>query len=219
MPGAQLILATRSRDKADEIAVILPPHVSAALVTLEQAGIAQDEAEDAIEADDTFLANAHAKAHYFMRITGCPTIADDSGICVDVLDGAPGVRSRRFAWEPGLSGTALDRANNERLLHVLGDTPASQRTAHYTCAAALHGPDGRRFSAVGTCAGTILHEPKGTAGFGYDPLFLLPDLGLSFGEILPAQKHRRSHRARAFRALAGALPADLFRVRAATRVR
>lgn len=205
--SAQIILATRSRDKAREIADILPPRLSAALLTLDDAGVEKEEAEDDIEVYDTFLANAHAKAAWFMRRTGRPTIADDSGISVHALGGAPGVHSRRFAWQPGLSGLHLDRANNERLLHELRATPEERRSAHYTCAAVLHLTDGRRLSAIATCAGIILHEPRGTRGFGYDPLFLLPDLGLSFAEVTTEQKHRRSHRARAFRALAGSVPA------------
>ena len=203
----RLILASRSRDKASEIREILEPVLHADIVTLDDAGIREDDAEENIEVYDTFLANAHAKAEWFMRITGQPTLADDSGISVHALDGAPGVRSRRFAGTPGLSGVAQDRANNERLLRELADTPDHLRTAHYTCAAVLHLPDGGRFSAIGTCAGRILHAPQGTAGFGYDPLFFVPALGHSFGNATREDKHRHSHRARAFRALAGAVPA------------
>lgn len=204
--GIPVILASRSADKAREIGEILAPALRSSLVTLDAAGIDRSRDEDDIEAFDTFLANAHAKADYFLRISGGATIADDSGISVDALRGAPGVHSRRFAWSPGLDGLELDRANNDRLLHELRDVPDQQRTAHYTCAAVLHLPDGRRFSAVGTCSGRILHEPRGVGGFGYDPLFFVPELGLSFGETTTAQKHAMSHRARAFRALAGAIP-------------
>jgi XTP/dITP diphosphohydrolase len=201
------VLASRSRDKAREIREILTPALHARIVTLDEAGIDEGDAEDGIEAHHTFLANAHAKAAHFMRITQRPTIADDSGICVDALGGAPGVRSRRFARQAGLHGAALDHANNARLLLDLDRTPDDRRTAHYTCAAVLHLPDGSRFSAIGTCSGIILRQPRGDRGFGYDPLFLVPDLGLTFGEASRDQKHRRSHRARAFRALAGAIPA------------
>jgi XTP/dITP diphosphohydrolase len=209
-PGADLILASRSADKAREIAEILKPVLHAPIVTLDSAGIEEDEAEAAIEIHDTFLDNAHAKAAWFMRLTGRATIADDSGISVHALGGAPGVRSRRFAADTGLTGLALDRANNERLLHELRDTRDDERNAHYTCAAVLHTPDGRRYAALATCTGMILRQPRGSGGFGYDPLFLLPDLGLSFGEITPDEKHRRSHRARAFRALAGSVPARVW---------
>jgi XTP/dITP diphosphohydrolase len=171
------------------------------IVTLDEAGVAYDPAEDDIEAYDSFLANARAKASHFLRLTGMPTIADDSGLCVDALGGAPGVHSRRFASAHALAGLEQDRANNERLLHELRGAPPERRTAHYTCAAVLHTPDGRRFSALGTCSGLILDEARGRGGFGYDPLFLVPDIGRSFGEMSLAEKQQHSHRARAFRAL------------------
>lgn len=200
-----LLLATRSHDKAREIRQILP-HVGARIITLDDAGIAATPDEDGIESFDTFLANAHAKAAFFLRRTTLPVLADDSGLGVDALGGQPGVRSRRFAERNDLAGTDLDRANNERLLGRLGDLPRPRRTAHYTCAAVLHLHDGRRFGAIGTRSGFILPEPRGTHGFGYDPLFLDPASGLSFGEMDPADKNRTSHRARAFRALAATLP-------------
>jgi XTP/dITP diphosphohydrolase len=203
---ARIVLARRSHDKAREIREILTPILHVGIITLDDAGIEADEAEESIEVHHTFLANAHAKAAYFMSVTGRATIADDSGISVDALGGAPGAHSRRFAQQPGLTGLELDHANNERLLHELRGVPDELRTAHYTCAAVLHLPDGRRFSAIGTCAGVILLQPRGSGGFGYDPLFLVPDLGLTFGETTREQKHRRSHRARAFRALAAAVP-------------
>ncbi|HEX2166511.1 MAG TPA: non-canonical purine NTP pyrophosphatase, partial [Longimicrobiales bacterium] len=158
MAGSHIVLATRSSDKAREIREILGGTLRTDITTLDAAGIEADPAEDSIEIHDTFLANAHAKAAYFIRLTGRATIADDSGISVDALGGAPGVRSRRFAARPGLDGVELDRANNERLLHELRDTPEPLRNAHYTCAAVLHLPDGRRFSSVGTCSGRILQQ-------------------------------------------------------------
>ncbi|MGH7446541.1 MAG: non-canonical purine NTP pyrophosphatase, partial [Longimicrobiales bacterium] len=202
-----ILLASRSRDKAREIREILTPILHLDIVTLDDAAIVPDPAESRIEAYDTFLGNAHAKADYFLRLTRRATIADDSGISVDALEGAPGVRSRRFAQESSVAGFDQDRANNEQLLRQLQGTPGPQRTAQYTCAAVLHLPDGRRFSAIGTCSGLILPRPRGDGGFGYDPLFLIPELGLTFGEVSRETKHRRSHRARAFRALASAVPA------------
>jgi XTP/dITP diphosphohydrolase len=189
-------------DKAREIAEILTPVLLTDLITLADAGVPHDPAEDDIEVYDSFLANAHAKASWFLRLTGMPTIADDSGICVDALGGAPGVSSRRFAPGHHRAGLEQDRANNERLLHELREVPPERRTAHYTCAAVLHAPDGRRFSALGTCAGLILPEPRGDEGFGYDPLFLVPGIGHSFAEMSRSVKQQHSHRARAFRALA-----------------
>lgn len=210
MPSAAdrpLLLATRSTDKAREIRQILALVLDAPIISLAEAGIEPHDDEDDIETFDTFLANAHAKAAFFLQRTSLPVIADDSGLSVHALAGLPGVRSRRFADRPDLSGTALDRANNEYLLIRLGHVPPDRRTAHYTCAAVLHLHDGRRFATLGTRDGVILDQPRGTHGFGYDPLFLDPPTGLSFGETDPADKNRTSHRARAFRALAATLPA------------
>jgi XTP/dITP diphosphohydrolase len=200
-----LLLATRSADKVREIREILGPTLAARIRDLHDAALPEDEAENDLEAFDTFLANAHAKASYFAARSGLPVIAEDSGLCVDALGGAPGVRSRRWAARPDLHGRDLDRANNERLLTELGELPIARRTAHYTCAAVVHLPGGQCITAVGTCSGFILHQPRGAAGFGYDPLFLDPATGLSFGETDPTVKNRRSHRAAAFRALAANL--------------
>ncbi|HSJ07446.1 MAG TPA: non-canonical purine NTP pyrophosphatase [Longimicrobiales bacterium] len=201
-----ILIATRSGDKAREIRQILESALGSRLLSLHDASVEPDPAEDGVECFPTFLANAHAKAAFFMQRTGMPTLADDSGICVHALGGAPGVHSRRYAAKPGLDGLDLDRANNELLLRELQHTPLPRRTAHYTCAAVLHLADGRRFSAVGTCSGAILTEPRGNNGFGYDPLFIDPATGISFAEMDPAAKNRKSHRARAFRALAATLP-------------
>lgn len=200
-PPETLLLATRSQDKVREIRQILHAVARARIITLDEAGIAPQPDEDDVESFDTFLENAHAKATFFCARAGLPTLADDSGISVDALAGAPGVRSKRFALEAGLAGAALDQANNRRLLEELRDVPDERRGARYTCAAVLHWPDGRRMAALGTSSGSILRDPRGDGGFGYDPLFLDPQSGLSFAELEPAAKNRRSHRARAFLAL------------------
>lgn len=205
MSDTRFLLATRSSDKVREIRAILAGSVPNPIISLADFGIPESPEEDHVEAFDTFLANAHAKAAHFGRMAGLPVLADDSGISVDALGGAPGVRSRRFAAETPRAGLEQDRANNDKLLRLLQDVPAEQRTAHYTCAAVLHYPDGRRIAAVGTCSGRILPAPRGTGGFGYDPLFLDPASGLSFGEMQPERKHRLSHRGRAFAALAANL--------------
>ncbi|CAN5787868.1 RdgB/HAM1 family non-canonical purine NTP pyrophosphatase [soil metagenome] len=210
MPSAAddtILLATRSADKLREIRVILGD-VGMPIITLADAGLEPLPEEDDVEAFDTFLANAHAKAAYFARRSGMAVIADDSGISVDALDGAPGVRSKRFAAAhdaaaAALDGAALDQANNETLLRRLQHVRDADRRAHYTCAAVIHLPDGRRLAALGSCAGTILDAPRGTHGFGYDPLFLDPASGLAFAEMEPHAKNGISHRSRAFRALAG----------------
>jgi XTP/dITP diphosphohydrolase len=200
-----LLLATRSDDKVREIRQILAPVFRGRIITLREANVPVGDEEEFIEAFDSFLANAHAKAEFFRRVTDLPTLADDSGLHVHALHGAPGVRSKRFSGSSA-SGVDLDRDNNQRLLAELHGVPPQQRGAHYLCAAVLHLADGRSFSAIGTCHGSILESPRGTAGFGYDPLFLDPDTGLSFGETDPAVKNARSHRAQAFRALAANLP-------------
>lgn len=201
MAPLRLLLATRSADKVREIRFILAFRRDLELVSLEDLGVAPDPEEDHVEAFDTFRENAHAKAAYFLRKTGLATVADDSGIEVDALERAPGVRSRRFAAAPGLSGLALDQANNRLLLEKLAATPDARRTARYVCAAVLVTPDGHTTTALGTCYGRILRAPRGSGGFGYDPLFLVESEGKTFGELGPDEKHRHSHRARAFRAL------------------
>lgn len=203
----RVLLATRSNDKAREIRAILAHAFHGSIVTLEDAGISASAAEDDIEVFETFLENAHAKAAYFLRLSGLPVIADDSGISVDALSGAPGVRSRRYAGQ-SLHGEEQDAANNGKLLDALRDQAHPERTAHYTCAAVLHTPDGFVVSAVGIRSGFILTAPRGPHGFGYDPLFLDPATGQSFGEMDPVRKNDTSHRARAFRALSASLPHD-----------
>lgn len=206
MPAEALLIASRSADKIREISEILQPALRGRLVSLLDAGIPPDPAEDDVEAYGTFRENALAKAAYFHRITGMTVLADDSGIEVDALGGAPGVLSKRFAARPGLTGLALDQANNQLLLDRLAGLPPDQRGARYVCAAVLWSQPARPpVTAIGTCRGIILDGPRGTGGFGYDPLFLLPELQHTFGELEAAQKHRFSHRARAFRALAAHL--------------
>ncbi len=205
----RLLLASRNPDKVREIQEILAPIGGFEIVSLDQAGIARAPEEEAIEASDTFLENARAKAVYFAERTGLPTLADDSGIGVDALDGRPGVRSRRFSGRTDLDGIELDRANNETLLTALRDVPDERRGAAYVCAAVCRRPDGVTIHALGSVRGQLLHSPRGQGGFGYDPLFYLPALGRTFGEVDADVKHAHSHRARAFRALATELAAFL----------
>jgi XTP/dITP diphosphohydrolase len=202
MPApARLLVATRSAHKLREIREILRPARTLELIDLDDAGVAPLPDEDAIEAFDSFRENALAKARYFAQRARLPTLADDSGIVVHALGGEPGVRSRRFAARTDLSGLALDDANNALLLERLQRVPDRARTAHYVCAAALALPNGPNATAIGTCSGQILHAPAGTAGFGYDPLFFMPEIGVTFAQLDAHAKHRYSHRARALRAL------------------
>lgn len=205
--GHALLLATRSDHKAREIAEILAP-LGLAVQTLADLGIEETPEEEGIEAFDTFHANALAKARYFAERLERPAVADDSGLRVDALDGAPGVHTKRFAGRDDLHGTALDRANNALLLEKLADVPDQRRGARYVCCAAIAWPDGRHLAATGTVRGVIATEPRGDGGFGYDPLFHVPELGARFAEVAAEAKNRISHRSRAFRALAAALDAS-----------
>jgi XTP/dITP diphosphohydrolase len=201
----RILLATRSRHKAGEIRRILAGVGDLELVTLDEAGIPERPEEDAIEAFETFEENALAKARYFQERTGLATLADDSGIAVDALGGAPGVRSKRFAPDRGLSGQARDDENNRYLLERLAEVPQEDRTARYVCVAVL--VDAERPARVfrGEAPGIIVPEARGEGGFGYDPFFFDPELGRTFAEISPAEKNARSHRGKAFSALAQAL--------------
>jgi XTP/dITP diphosphohydrolase len=199
--AAEFLLATRSTDKLREIVEILAPVSATTLSTLSDLKIAPSPAEDDVENHETFVANALAKARYFARLTGQATLADDSGLMVDALHGKPGVRTKRFAADHGHTGGDVDQANNDLLLHLLRDTPDSERIARYVCAAAVVFPDGTAITTTGTCRGVITRERRGTGGFGYDPLFFIPELNATFAELTPSEKHARSHRALAFRAL------------------
>jgi XTP/dITP diphosphohydrolase len=159
------------------------------------AGIAESSEEDALEVADTFEENALAKARYFRRVSGRDAVADDSGIEVRALGGAPGVVSKRWSQRPDLSGQALDDANNALLLEKLAG--AADRAARYVCAAAYCGVDGE-FVVRGEVEGAITERPRGAGGFGYDPYFESLELGRTFGEVSMDEKARVSHRARAF---------------------
>jgi XTP/dITP diphosphohydrolase len=195
-----LVLATRSDDKAREIDQILGA-VGIQLLTLHDLDVAPDPAEEDIEGFDTFRANAVAKARWFAERLGRVAVADDSGLRVDALDGRPGVRTKRFSGRDDLAGSALDQANNERLLLELDGVPESGRGASYVCCAAVAWPDGRALAALGSVGGRIADSQRGGGGFGYDPLFYVPDLGARFSEVPAVAKNAISHRARAFRAL------------------
>ena len=201
-----LVLATRSTHKIKEIRRILEVVPDLRVLDLTEAGVRYDAAEEDLEPYDTFEENAASKASYFQRITGLPTVADDSGIEIDLLGGAPGVRSKRFAPDRGLADLVLDRANNEYLLTSLGDAPLAQRYGRYVCVAVLDRGRPDDVTVVrGEARGLILNAPRGSGGFGYDPLFFDEELGKTFAEIAPEEKNARSHRGKAFRALASRL--------------
>lgn len=205
------ILASRNQDKVREIRQILRGDPRLQLLSPDDLAIPYAPEEEMIEGFETFRENAMAKALYFAERAALPAISDDSGLAVDALGGAPGVRSKRFSGRGDLSGVALDHANNELLLERLQGTPTERRGAHYACAAAVALPGRPLVATIGTCSGEIATTPRGEGGFGYDPLFLLPELGRTFGELPAEEKNRRSHRARAFRALAAHLYSFLHR--------
>ena len=189
----EIVLATRNVGKAAELRTLLAP-LSATLVDLDAAGIAPDPAEDAIEDGETFEANALAKARYFAaRSGGRPVIADDSGLCVAALGGAPGVRSRRYAGAVGTEAE-VSGANSRHLLEAMRSI--SDRRAAFVCALAYCGT-GRELVVLAQSSGQILEQATGVEGFGYDPLFWSDDLQRSFGEASRDEKAQVSHRARA----------------------
>lgn len=155
------------------------------------------ETIEPVEDADTFEANAMLKARYYAAQFGVACVADDSGILVDALAGAPGVHSARYA---GLNCSYDD--NNRKLLRELAAIPTSKRTARFVCCAAFHDPDGDSFTEMGTCEGIIAPAPRGSNGFGYDPVFVPEGFIQTFGELEPHQKHAISHRGKAFRAIA-----------------
>ena len=185
----KLIIASNNAHKLTEMKAILAPFFDD-VQSMREAGIEHETVEDG----KTFMENAVKKARELAEISGCCAIADDSGLCVDALGGAPGVYSARYS---GVHGD--DKANNRKLLKELEGT--NDRGAHYTCAIALVWPDGRLLTAEDYLYGEIAHDERGSNGFGYDPLFLLPEQGLRTAEISPEEKNRISHRGKALRQL------------------
>lgn len=184
------ILATNNMKKLAEMQRILSP-LGINVVTAKMLGITLEEVE---EDGDTFEANAKIKALAACRATNMPAIADDSGLCVDYLDGAPGIFSARFAGDHG-----NDELNNDLLLEKLEGVPAEKRSAHYVCAICCIFPDGREITVRGECNGYIGFERDGNEGFGYDPLFLVD--GKAFGRYTAEEKDKISHRGNALRLL------------------
>ena len=201
MPATQLFVATRNAGKKREIRQILS-ELPYELCFLDETGFHESPEEDLLEQAETFEGNARRKAQHFARLSGLPTVADDSGIEVFALGGRPGVRSRRFAQYEG-PPQKQDAANNAELLRRLDGLPAEKRRARYRCVVAIvPRPDAAAVTFEGTCTGSILEAPQGAGGFGYDPLFFSDDLAQSFGEATAEAKHEVSHRGRAFRAFA-----------------
>jgi XTP/dITP diphosphohydrolase len=193
-----LVFATRNPGKLVELRQLLP---GAAVLDIDEAAARLGRAIPEVDEDaDTFVGNAAKKAREVSHATGLPALADDSGLEVDALGGAPGVWSARYAG-PG----ADDAANNAKLLAALAGVPAARRTARFRSVLALADATGPLGDAVitadGACDGVVLDAPRGTGGFGYDPLFLVPALGQTFAELGVGTKGELSHRARAMQAI------------------
>lgn len=192
------LIATHNMKKRDELQRILSP-LGVHVLTADEAGV---DLTDVEETGTTFEENALLKARSGCKEGKMPCIADDSGLCVDALDGAPGVYSARFAGEHG-----NDDKNNEKLLSLLSDVPPEKRTARFVSTVACVFPDGRELVVRGECEGKIGYEKRGENGFGYDPLFYVGER--TFAEFTPEEKDAVSHRGNALRALTKALPAYL----------
>ena len=197
-----LLLATHNAHKVEEFRAILASFSVGAEGTFRVLSYRDvPNIPDVEETGTTFAENALLKAEAGAKL-GYITVADDSGLAVDALDGAPGIFSARYA---GVHGD--DAANNRKLLSELDGI--DDRGAHYVCAIACVFPDGRHFTVEGTCEGQILSAPRGGGGFGYDPLFLIPETGKTFAEMTPEEKNARSHRTAALKRFVAQIAAYL----------
>ncbi|RKS76813.1 XTP/dITP diphosphohydrolase [Actinomadura pelletieri DSM 43383] len=195
----RIVLATHNRGKVAELRRILDGFDVVGL----------DEfpgAPDVPETELTFEGNALLKARAVAAFTGLPAVADDSGLCVDALNGMPGVLSAR--WSGGLGAATGDRdaANLQLVLDQLGDVPDGQRGASFVCSAVLVVPDGVEHCVEGRLHGSLIRDPRGTGGFGYDPIFVPEGETRTTAEMSPEEKDAISHRGKAFRALAALIP-------------
>jgi len=185
----KIVLASNNAKKVKELQSLLAP-LGITIVTQGELGVPEAE-----EPHCTFVENALAKARHAAQLTGLPALADDSGLCVEALGGAPGVYSARYAGEP-----KSDARNNEKLLAELATFPEpAQRRAHFACVLVLvrSADDPQPLIAEGECPGEILTAPRGEGGFGYDPLFWLPEFGQAMAELSAEQKNKISHRGQA----------------------
>lgn len=190
VPG-KIVLASSNAGKIRELGRLLDA-LGVEVIPQSDFGVS-----DAVESGVTFAENSLIKAEHAAAATGLPAIADDSGLAVDALDGAPGVYSARYAGP-----NADDEGNNDKLLAALDGVPDAERGAAFHCVATYVAPDdGAMLQATGVWRGSILHARQGSGGFGYDPIFLDPQSGISSAELTPAQKSARSHRGQALRKL------------------
>ncbi|MBN2338864.1 MAG: RdgB/HAM1 family non-canonical purine NTP pyrophosphatase [Acidobacteria bacterium] len=194
MPAPALVVATRNAGKLREFRELLRP-LGCNVHSLAELGITEEVGEDG----ETFAENARLKAIGYSRLAPFPVLADDSGLEVDALGGRPGIHSARYA---GPDATDADRIR--RILRELAAVPGAPRTARFVSALALASAGRMLLEAEGACRGVIIDQARGSRGFGYDPVFLFPELGRTFAELDEEEKNRYSHRARAVRALLAA---------------
>ena len=196
----QIVLASNNAKKLAELRRIVEPLVPG----IEVLGLGDfPPYDEPAETEPTFEGNALIKARAALAVTGLPSLADDSGLCVDALNGMPGVLSARWSGVPKAEGG--DAANNRLLLSQLSEVPVERRTAQFRCVMALCTPDGRELVQEGVMAGRVLEAEHGGGGFGYDPLFAADGHDVSTAELPPGEKDRISHRGKALTAMAPAI--------------
>ena len=195
----RIIAATQNVHKIKEMEAITKKF-GMEIISQKEVGLG---AVDIVEDGDSFEENSAIKAKTICRMTGKPAIADDSGLAVDVLNGAPGIYSARYAGED-----ADDSKNNAKLLNALRDVPAAERTGKYVSVITLAFPDGRTLVARGECTGKLLFSPRGEGGFGYDPLFVPDGSDKTFAQMSEEEKNKISHRAKALSGLKELLEKD-----------
>lgn len=203
-PNRVLLIATRNPGKVREIAAVLSESGNPVLrqITWRSLDEAAPDAADPVENQPTFAGNAALKARYWSKLTGLRTLADDSGLEVDALNGAPGVYSARYAAaDPSGGRAAQDAANNRKLIAALQGVPPERRAARFRCCLAVADGDRILATAEGAIEGVIIDDPRGAGGFGYDPHFFVPALGRTTAELPFEHKNRISHRGQALRAL------------------
>lgn len=199
--GSTLVVASHNEGKVREIRELLVPF---GVKTVSAAELGLDEPE---ETGLTFTANAQLKARAALKASGFAALADDSGLAVDALDGAPGIYSARWAGEPRDFGVAMKKVHDE--LNAHGAVSPEERSAHFVCSLCLALPGGDEVTFNGTVEGQIVWPPRGAQGFGYDPVFVAAGEAITFGEMEPERKHAMSHRANAFRKLVSHLSEHL----------
>lgn len=196
----RIVLATRNEHKVDEVRRILAEAEQDTTAAIDVIPATQfPDAPEVVEDGSTFAANAALKAVALAEFTGLPAIADDSGLCVDALNGMPGIFSARWSGRQGDPGR--DLANLELVLAQTADVPDSRRGASFHCAVALALPDGQVRVVEGRVDGRLIREPRGQQGFGYDPIFIADGSDRTTAQLAPAEKDAISHRGRAIRAL------------------